>query len=59
MDGASPLETERVREIIHIMFTAGAFGIKNGCAMLHFDSNGILQAVEPHYTSWRRPKQIK
>ena len=62
LEGASFEETERYRQMIHTLFQAGAFAVRNGKAILNFDNEGLLSEVELQVKRWRRDKpfaQIK
>lgn len=58
LDGASLVETERCREIIHTLFAMGVFGIRNGHATLSFDHEGTLQEVRHEFIKWRKGKAV-
>ena len=50
-------EAERAKEIIRKIFDDGVFNIRNGKAILNFDSDGALQTIEFQVTKWRRNKE--
>ena len=56
LEGVSFEETERCRAIIHALFTAGVFSVRNGKAILNFDHLGLLAEVELQVKKWRRDK---
>ena len=57
LENVSLEQTERYRKIIHLLFEAGVFGVKNGKAILHFDSLSELQQVELDFIRWRKGKE--
>lgn len=57
LDGASPGDIERCREIIHTLFDHNIFNFRNGRVILHFDHTGMLQQIDHDFTKWRRNKQ--
>ena len=57
LENVSLEETERYRKIIHLLFETGAFNVKNGKAILHFDSVSELQQVELDFIRWRKGKE--
>mgnify|MGYP001563221826 FL=1 len=54
LDGASFQDTERCRQIIHKLFESNVFGVKNGKAILSFDSGGILADIEISMKTYNR-----
>lgn len=58
LEGVSFEETERCRAIIHALFTAGVFSVRNGKAILNFDHLGLLAEVELQVKKWRRDKPM-
>lgn len=54
LDGATPAQIERCRQIIHLMFDKGVFNIQNGSAELHFDNEGTLQMIRTQVDAYRR-----
>ena len=58
LEGVTFEETERYRQMIHLLFQAGTFAIRNGKAILNFDSDGLLSEIEIQVKRWRRDKQM-
>ena len=58
LEGVTFEETERYRQMIHTLFQAGVFAIRNGKAILNFDSDGLLSEIEIQVKRWRRDKQM-
>ena len=54
LDGISFEQMERCRLMIHQMFTSDVFNIRNGKAILNFDSDGILADIEISQKTWSR-----
>ena len=54
--GATLEQTEHCRKIIHTLFAQGVFNLRNGRAILHFDPNGSLAAIDTEVSKWRRDK---
>ena len=54
LEGASFEETERCREIIRLLFVHGAFSVRGGKVIMHFDPLGLLDAIQLDITKWRR-----
>ena len=52
LEGVDFATTEKLRHIIHTLFTEGVFSVKNGKATLNFDREGNLNSIELHYTKW-------
>lgn len=50
-------EAQRALDIIFKQFDEGVFNIRNGKAVLNFDSDGTLQTIEFNVTKWRRNKE--
>lgn len=46
LDGASPQETERCRQIIHQLFIEGFFNIRSGSFTANFDEVGEMMTTE-------------
>lgn len=55
-EGLDINQTEHIREIINVMFESGAFYIRNGKVVLHFDHEGTLQEVGVDHKRWKRRK---
>lgn len=49
-------ETLRYQEILVALISSGALNLKNGKAVLHFDSEGIFQGVQLDYWAFKRRK---
>ena len=56
LEGITFEETERIREMIHILISQGVFHVKNGTATLSFDRDALLQDIEIRYKRWKRDK---
>lgn len=54
LEGATREQTERCRQVIHLLFERGIFNIQNGSAELHFDFQGTLQAIKVHQEVYGR-----
>ena len=50
-------DTLRYQEILHSLVSSGALNLKNGKAILHFDSLGVFQGVELDYWAWKRKRE--
>lgn len=55
LEGVSFEQTERYREVIHLLIASGALNIRNGKTILHWDQNA-LQGIETDVQLWRRGK---
>lgn len=55
LEGLSPRELDRCREIIDTLFIKKVLFLKNGSATLHFDNDATLQEIT-FETRWRRNK---
>ncbi len=55
LEGLSPQELDRCKEIIDTLFIKKVLFIKNGSATLHFDNDATLQEIT-YETRWRRNK---
>ena len=53
LKGATPLQVDRCRKIIHRMFTEDVFNIRRGEVLLNFDHRGELGAITIKQTVWR------
>ena len=49
--------TIKYQEIIASLIGSGALDLKNGKAVLHFDSEGIFQGVQIDYWAFRRRRK--
>ena len=54
LEGINFEQTERCRLMIHKMFEAGVFNVRNGKAILNFDHEGIMADVEISMKTWSR-----
>ena len=57
-DTIKPEEILRIKSIIDQMFREGAFSIKNGRVILHFDHLGLLQIMAFDFIKWRRKSSL-
>lgn len=55
LEGITFEETQRYREIIHLLIGSGALNIRNGKTILHWDQNA-LQGIETDVHLWKRGK---
>lgn len=44
--------------LFNTLYEAGVFGIRNGSATLHFDSEGVLTQIESKIISFKKGKDI-
>lgn len=58
IEGITKEDTMKYQEILTVLISSGALGLKNGSATLHFDSEGIFQGVELDYWAFRRRKAL-
>lgn len=59
IDGITEEETNRYMEIFQaLMKSGGLTGVRGGKTILHFDAEGVFQAVELDYYPWRKRKKI-
>lgn len=49
-------ETLKYQEILTALISSGALNLKNGKAILHFDSVGTFQGVELDYWAFKRKR---
>jgi len=56
LEGLSPQELDRCREIVDTLFVKKVLFIRNGSAKLNFDSEGVLQEII-YETRWKKNKQ--
>ena len=54
LEGITFEQTERCRMMIHKLFEAGVFNIRNGKAILNFDNDAILADIEVSMKTWSR-----
>lgn len=53
----TPQRLTRYEEIFNVLIEKGCLdGVRGGRVMIHFDPNGIFQAVQLDYSPWRRRK---
>lgn len=57
LHGSSPEIRNRICSALHIMFSQDVFNIKNGNAILNFDSNGTLSSIDLNIRKWRKGTQ--
>lgn len=55
LEGLTPRDIERCRQIIDTLFVKRVFFIRNGSATLRFDNDSTLQEIT-YETRWRRDK---
>jgi len=58
LEGITFEQTERCRIIIHKMFEAGVFNVRNGKAMLNFDHEGTMSDIEISMKTWIRKHDV-
>ena len=56
IEGITREQTTIYQEIISVLISSGALNLKNGKAILHFDSEGTFQGVELDYWAFKRRK---
>ena len=60
MDNVGAFTPERLakyEEIVSVLIEKGCLdGVRGGKAIIHFDPNGVFQAVQLDYSPWRRRK---
>lgn len=49
-------EVMKYQEIIVALISSGGMNLKNGKAVLHFDSQSVFQGVQLEYWAWKRKK---
>ena len=54
LEGVTLEQTERCRQMIHKMFEAGVFNVRNGKAILNFDSDSNMADIEISMKTWSR-----
>ena len=54
LEGVSFEETKRLRELIHILLANGSLNIRNGRAIIHYDSNAIPMKIEHEFIKWSK-----
>jgi len=59
IDNATIEQTKKYQEIISILISSGALNLKNGKAILNFDSTGEFQGVYLEYWAFKRRKLDK
>ena len=59
LEGITSLQVERCRQMIHTMFTSDVFNIRNGKAILNFDSEGLLADIEISMKTWSRKHETQ
>ncbi len=56
IEGVTEADAAKYQEILTVLISSGALGLKNGKAMLHFDADGTFQGVQLDYWAFRRRK---
>lgn len=56
IEGVSKEDIAKYQEILVILISSGALKLRNGKAMLHFDSDGTFQGVQLDYWAFKRRK---
>lgn len=56
IEGITEAETLKYQEILTVLISSGALSLRNGSAVLHFDSDGTFQGVRLEYWAFRRKK---
>lgn len=54
LEGIPFPQVERCRQMIHQMFISDVFNVRNGKAILNFDSDGVLADIEISQKTWSR-----
>lgn len=54
LENVSENDTIRFRESIHTLIGQGVLNIRNGKAVLHFDSDGVLKQIEVDFIKWKK-----
>lgn len=57
IDNISKEQTLAYQEILTALIASGALNVKNGKAVLHFDSDGVFQGVQLEYWAFKRRKE--
>lgn len=57
IEGISETDTLKYQEILTVLISSGAMSLKNGKAVLHFDSDGTFQGVQLDYWAFKRRKE--
>lgn len=57
IEGITEAEILRYQEIITVLISSGAFGLKNGQAVLYFDADNVFQGVKLEYWAFKRKKE--
>jgi hypothetical protein len=58
LEGVTWEETERYRAMIHTLLSSGVLNIKNGKAILSFDSDGDLAEIEAQVKRFKKDKPL-
>ena len=56
VDNVTQEQTLAYQEILSALVASGALNLKNGKAILHFDSEGMFQGVQLDYWAFKRRK---
>ena len=59
LGGITSEQTERCRAMIYTMFEHEVFNIRNGKAILNFDSTGLLADIEISMKTWSRKHETQ
>lgn len=54
LNGVTFEETKRLRELIHTLLSNGSLSIKNGRAIIHFDSNANIMKIDHEFIKWSK-----
>lgn len=57
VENVSQEQTLAYQEILSSLIASGALALKNGKAILHFDSEGVFQGCQVEYWAFKRRKQ--
>ena len=59
IEGTTKEEVTKYQEILSVLISSGALRLRNGKAVLHFDSDGTFQGVQLDYWAFKRRKEEK
>ena len=59
IEGTTKEEVTKYQEVLSVLISSGALRLKNGKAVLHFDSDGTFQGVQLDYWAFKRRKEEK
>lgn len=57
-DKMVPEEVVRIEKNLHAMIEQGAFSVRNGRVVLHFDHLGNLQIIAFDFIKWKRERAV-